>query len=233
MANIEKNKKMQASYGVGEERFNWITHLCGIVLSVIATVIMSIKVAEGYSVGKYGVNGIVAVILFSFGLIAVYSISTAYHLTRYGSTARTVMRKLDHCTITILILGSYMPYLLIGLFESANQPTDTVWGIVLASILLAMSIAEIVLNLVAMEKCKYVILALYIAMGWLIVIAIVPLFNAVGLPALILLISGGIAYTVGAMFYKFIKVKFAHGIFHIFVIAGSLLMFLSILMFLL
>lgn len=233
-ARRRKHEKSQVKYTRGEEVFNWVTHLTGIILSVIASVFMLIKVAAGYSAGKYGISAIVAVCLFSLGLIAVYSISTAYHLTKYGSLARSIMRRFDHCTITLLIAGSYMPYMLIGLYVyGTDQPADLIWGIVIAAVVIAMAIAVIVLNIVGIQKFRYLTLAGYVIMGWMIVMRIYHLYLAIGPAAIFLLLGGGVAYTVGVLFYKFIKIKYAHGIFHLFVLAGSALMFASVYFFLL
>lgn len=233
-AKRQKHEKSQVKYTVGEERFNWITHLVGLVLSIAASVLMIIKSVGSYQNGTYGASGIVAVCLFSFGLIAVYAISMSYHLTRYGSLTRTIMRRFDHCTITLLIAGSYMPYMLIGLYAyGTSQPADMIWGIVIASLVIAMAIAVIVLNIVGIQKFRYLTLAFYIGMGWMIVIRIYHLFLAIGWAAILLLLGGGVAYTVGVLFYKYKKIPFGHGIFHIFVIIGSALMFASVYFFIL
>lgn len=230
----QKREKVQVKYTKGEERFNWITHLAGLVLAAAASVTMIIKSVRGYQAGQYDASGIVAAALFSFGLLAVYAISMSYHLTKYGTAARTLMRKFDHCTITVLIAGSYMPYMLIGLAQyGLNQPADFIWGVVIASIVLAMAVAVIVLNIVGIQKFRYLTLAFYIAMGWMIIIRIYSLYKAIGGAALLLLLGGGIAYTTGVLFYKMKKIPFGHGIFHIFVIAGSALMWASVYFFIL
>ena len=230
----EKREKSQVKYTHGEEIFNWVSHLAGIVLSVIASVFMIIKCVRSFNEEKYGASGIVAVALFSLGLIAVYSISTAYHLTRYGSLSRTIMRRFDHCTITLLIAGSYMPYMLIGMVAyGTDQPADTVWGIVITAVVLSLAVATIVLNIVGIQKFRYLILSFYVIMGWAIIVRIAPLYRAIGPAAIFLLLGGGIAYTVGVLFYKFIKMPYRHGVFHLLVLAGSALMFSSVYFFVL
>ena len=230
----EKREKSQVKYTRGEEIFNWVSHLAGIVLAIAASVFMIIKAVRGVQEEKYGASGIVAVSLFSLGLVAVYSISTAYHLTRYGSLARTIMRRFDHCTITLLIAGSYMPYMLIGMVAyGTNQPSDAIWGIIITAVVLALAVAVIVLNIVGIQKFRYLTLSFYVIMGWAIVVRIAPLYRAIGPAALFLLVGGGIAYTVGVLFYKFIKMPFRHGVFHLLVLAGSALMFSSVYFFVL
>ena len=230
----EKYKKSQVYYTWGEETFNWVSHLAGIVLSVVAAVLMIIKSSQGFLAGEYGASGIVSVCIFSLGLLAVYSISTSYHLTTYGTLARSIMRRFDHCTITLLIAGSYMPYTIIGLcWQGLDQPADMVWGIVITAIVVAMAVAVIVLSIVGIQKFKYLTLAFYLIMGWAIVIRIYPLILAVGWPAFLFLMCGGVSYTVGVLFYKFLKVPFHHGIFHLFVLLGSILMWVSVYFFLL
>lgn len=156
-------------------------------------------------------------------MIITYTMSAIYHFLR-PNKAKKVFRIFDHCSIYLLIAGTYTPLCLITL---TNAPA---WGYTLFAIVWALSILGIVLNAVNMYKWKVLSMILYIALGWCIILAIYPLLQNIQLAGFWWLLAGGLCYTVGAVFYGFgKKVKYIHSIWHLFVLFGSILQFVSIL----
>lgn len=221
----------QIAYGKGEETANIISHALGAVLSVIASVFMIVRVS--YS-GSPPVTGnalaIVSVCLYSFCLIELYVMSALYHAQPLGKTRRAVFRRFDHCGVALLIAGTYAPYMLIGLSILGRQadPADFVWGIVIASVVLGMAVLVIVFNAVNVQKFRVFSLIAYIVMGWACVIRLPALYRAIGGGAFWFLLGGGIAYTAGIIFYRVKRIPWHHFIWHLFVLAGSALHFVSI-----
>ena len=149
--------------------------------------------------------------------------STLYHSLAVNN-AKRVFRIIDHCSIYLLIAGTYTPFTLVAL----EQPL----GLILFSIIWAIAILGIVLNAIDFKKYKLISFISYLVLGWIIIFAYKPLVNAVEWSGILLLIAGGIVYTVGAIFYGFgRKIKYFHSIFHLFVLTASILHFLSILLY--
>lgn len=223
----------QISYSKGEEKANIITHLVGAALAVVAAVFLVVKVARGYDV--FGGLGIVAVCLYSFCLIELYVMSTLYHAQPFGKKRRAVFRRFDHCSVAMLITGTYAPYMLIGLsiLGAKTNPASFVWGVVIASVVLTMAVLVIIFNAINVHKFRVFSMIAYIVMGWACVLCIPQLFSAIGIPCFVLLLVGGIVYTVGIIFYRMKKLTWNHAIWHFFVLGGSILHFISIYFFLL
>lgn len=228
---LSKKNAHQVAYSKGEEKANIITHLCGACLGLLAAVLLIVRV----SFANLGALAVVAVCLYAFCLIELYVMSTLYHAQPFGSTRRTVFRKFDHCSVAMLIAGTYAPYTLIGLsiLGKAQNPDNFIWGIVIASVVLAMAVLVIIFNAINVHKFRVFSLISYVVMGWACVIRIPALFTAIGLPAFIFLIAGGVAYTVGILFYRIKRIPWNHAIWHFFVLAGSILHFVSIYFFML
>lgn len=204
-------------YTTGEEIFNAVTHGVGGLLAIAATVLMIIKAAS---------NGtpisVVSAAIFGASLILLYTVSTLYH-SLVPKTAKAVFRIFDHCMIFILISGTYTPFVLISL----NGPLGwTIFGI-----LWGLTILGIVLNSINLEKFKKLSMICYMLMGWCIVFAIKPVSHAVGYRGLIFLFLGGVFYTAGVFFYRKKTIKYMHSIWHLFVLAGSIMHFFSVLFF--
>ena len=153
-----------------------------------------------------------SLLLFSFGLLLVYSSSSLYHLV-LNSTLKKRFRVFDHISIFYLILGSYAPVCLITLYDSS--------GIPIFIAVLSLSLVGTLKKVFFTGKYEVMSLLLYLAMGWLIVFDINSLFKLMNLNAKVLLILGGVSYTFGVLFYAFSKIKYFHSIWHLFVIAGS------------
>ena len=154
----------------------------------------------------------------------MYIMSSVYHASRYGSRARSVLRRFDYCFISVLIAGSYLPYAVIGLIENGTTPADPVWGIVIVSVVLTLAVLTIVFNGISVQKFRVFTFISYVTMGWLIVVRIYHLFLAIGAVAFGLLLGGGLAYTLGLVVYKLRRLPYNHAIWHLFVLAGSVLM---------
>ena len=220
-----KDKKL---YTIGEEISNSITHGIGSLLSIAGLVIMIVKsVIKGDSIG------LLSSIIFGVSLIILYTMSTLYHAIA-NQKAKNVLKIFDHCTIYLLIAGSYTAFPLMAI-RSIN-PTKAwivfalVWGI---------AILGTVLYAVFKNKFKILNVLSYVIMGWVVVIAlpeIIEFFTTKSsIAGLYLLLAGGIAYTLGIVFYVLQKknFKYFHSIWHVFVLAGSILQYLSYILYVL
>ncbi|MBR6788417.1 MAG: hemolysin III family protein [Clostridia bacterium] len=215
----------QRKYTAKEEFWNVLTHAVGAIVCLVFSVLMIIKTCHGIADGKYGGVALVSIIAFSVSLVVMYTMSSIYHACKYGSLAKTVLRRFDYCSISLLIAGSYMPYSLIGLVEfGTEQPADTVWGMVISLTVVTLAIVTIALNAISVQKFRIFTFISYVVMGWMIILRIYHLYLAIGITALVLLFSGGVAYTVGIAVYKLRKIPYYHAIWHMFVVAGSVLM---------
>lgn len=202
-------------YSVGEEIFNSITHGVGALCSIVGCVILIIKAALGG-----GAVAIASAAIYGASLIILYTMSTLYH-SLTNQAAKQIFRIFDHCTIFLLIAGTYTPYLLLTLGNTL--------GLVIFCILWGMTILGMILNAVNLERFKRFSMICYIVMGWCIVIVIKPVILALGTTGTILLVAGGVLYTVGILFYRQKHKKYMHSIWHIFVFSASLLHYLSVL----
>ena len=205
-------------YTRGEEIFNYVSHIVGGGFGVIALVLCVIRSA---------LHGdpwaVVGSAIYGSSLIALYTMSSVYHALTHP-TAKKVLQVLDHCTIYFLIGGTYTPILF-----SAIRPVSPVWAWVLFGIV--WGLAAMAATFTAIDLKKYAVLSMicYIGMGWCIVLAAPTAIKAIDFAGLMWLLSGGIAYTVGAIFYGFgKKCRYIHSVFHLFVILGSILQFVCI-----
>lgn len=211
----ENNKPL---YSKGEEIFNAVTHIVGGSLGIIYLIVLIIFSAPN-------TTNTIAVIIFSICTIILYTMSALYHFLPVGK-AKKVFQIFDHCTIFLLIAGTYTPFCLISL-------KGTIIGIVILILEWLFAILGITGNAIAMKNkwIKSLSMILYVIMGWLILIAFPILLENISLSSFILLLLGGISYTIGIIFYALgKKVKYFHSIWHLFDILGTLLQFLSILL---
>lgn len=208
---MEKTKKL---YTLGEEIFNSVSHGIGSALSIAACVLLIVAGAKSGSALK-----VVCASIYGACLIILFTMSTLYHAIS-APRAKKVFRVFDHVSIFILIAGSYTP---ISLVSIGGWIGWTMFGVVWG-----MAILGIVLNSINIEKFKVFSMIAYIVMGWCCVVAIKPVIAALSAPALILLVAGGIAYTLGIAFYAMTKIKYMHSIWHLFVLAGAILQYFCI-----
>ncbi|MBQ3055056.1 MAG: hemolysin III family protein [Oscillospiraceae bacterium] len=217
MSNLKKDLP---SYTLGEELMSSISHGVGALFGALTLVLCVAK-----SVSHGSVMGIVASAIFGASMIVLYSMSTLYHALG-RNRAKAVFRVLDHCSIYFLIAGTYTPYTLVALKGALGW---TLFGIVWGAAILG-----ITLNAVSVERFKVFSMICYLCMGWVIIFAIRPLLSAIPWNSFLLLLWGGIAYTVGAVVFGFgKKMRYIHSVWHFFVLAGSILHFLSIYLYIL
>lgn len=202
-------------YTLGEELISSISHGVGAALGIAA---LCMCVAKSSAEGN--VYSLVSSWIFGISMIILYSMSCIYHALK-PNNAKRVMRVFDHCTIFLLIAGTYTPFTLISLRGSVGW---TLFGVIWAT-----AIFGIVLNAIDMERFKVISMICYLAMGWAIIFTFKPLYASVDADGIKLLVAGGIAYTVGAVVYGIgSKVKYMHSIWHFFVLAGTILHFLTV-----
>lgn len=210
-----KEKVKIPNYTLGEELWNSISHGIGALLSIAALVLCVVKSATSGSA-----IAVVSSSIYGSMMIILYLMSTLYHALKVNN-AKRVFNIIDHCSIYLLIAGSYTPYTLVTLNGALGW---TIFGIIWGA-----AIIGIVLNAVDLKKFRTISLISYLVMGWLIIVAFGPLMKALPTGGIVLLALGGVAYTVGAIFYATgKKKKYMHSVFHIFVLIGSILQFFSI-----
>ena len=204
-------------YSFGEEVMNMVTHIVGGSLGILALVLGIVKVWGS------GWMPVAAVILYGISMITLYAISSVYHGLKTGM-AKKVLQVIDHCTIYLLIAGTYTPIVLIAM---APVYPAIGWGL----FILEWALAALATTLTAIDLKKYNALSMvfYIGLGWAILPFIPQVIEIIGKAGFRLLLAGGISYTVGAILYGIgSKVRWMHSVFHIFVVLGSLLQFLTI-----
>ncbi len=207
------------SYTKGEEIANMVTHIVGGVIGIIAIVLCSIKAKGAY--------GVVSGVIFGVSMLMLYTMSSIYHGLSPKLKGKKVLQVLDHCTIFLLIAGSYTPFALCTLREYNIGVGWTIFGVIWA-----VAILGIVLNSIDLKKYKVFSMICYLAMGWCIIIKINVLPVLLGMQGFILLLAGGIVYTLGAICYIIGKKhKYIHTVFHICVLMANFLHFLCILLY--
>jgi hemolysin III len=201
------------------ERFNSISHLIGAALALIGLVLLVVLAARQGDPWK-----VVSFSIYGTALLLLYTFSTLYHSLKGKS--KKVFRKLDHLAIYLLIAGTYTPFTLITLRGS--------WGWSIFGAVWCLAIVGIILDSLPGKRQRVLPVIIYISMGWLIVIALRPLLQNLTLPGFVLLLSGGIFYTCGVVFYAFgTKIPYFHGIWHLFVLAGSFSHYFTVLFYVL
>jgi len=198
------------------ERFNSITHAVGAVAAVVSGVLLVDVAARSGDVWK-----VVSFSIYAVTLLLLYLTSTLYHSLR-GAT-KNVLRKMDHCAIYLLIAGTYTPFTLVTLRGAIGW---TMFGVVWT--LAVLGIAQ---ELLYARRGRVLSLVIYVVMGWLAVACTVPLVDALGRAGFAWLAAGGLLYTAGIGFYATDhKVRHGHGIWHLFVLAGSICHYIAVLL---
>ncbi|WP_057876521.1 PAQR family membrane homeostasis protein TrhA [Liquorilactobacillus aquaticus] len=196
------------------EIWSGITHGIGLILSIVALILLIVKAANGMET-----LNLVAFIVYGVSLMILYAASMFFHCL-YFTKAQKVFRVLDHCSIFMLIAGTYTPYCLLAI--------GGVKGIMLLSLIWFLTIAGIVYHILSKGRQQKVETIIYVVMGWLCLLGIKNLLASLGWGGFILLLIGGIMFTLGALVYSIKGVKYAHVYWHLFVILGSVAMFFSI-----
>lgn len=209
------------TYTRGEERFNMISHIVGGAIGVAALVLCIVRSALHHN--GFGLAGS---IVFGVSMILLYTMSSIYHGLREG-TAKKVLQVLDHCTIYVLIAGTYTPILL-----SAMRPIDPVASWVLLGVIWALAAVAITLTAIDLHRFRVFSMICYIGMGWTIIFKVALLIEAIGWGGFWLILLGGVSYTAGAVLYGMGRTKrYMHSVFHLFVILGSVLHTIAILLY--
>ena len=217
-ASTERPALRTRLYSLGEEIANSVSHGVGVLLSIAALVLLIVM-----AVSHGGGVRLAAALLMGISLIIEYLFSTLYHALA-PEKAKAVFRVLDHCGIYLLIAGSYAPFSLVTLADRG--------GLLLCSAVWAVAVVGIVAECLLRERQPaWLTAAVYVLMGWLVVFHIGDLWELLAPPAFWLLLAGGLSYTVGAVFYAIKKVPYLHFVFHLFVLAGSVCITLSALLF--
>lgn len=206
-------------YTAKEEFAHALTHGIGAVLSVVALVVMLLWTSTHGDAWH-----VVAATIYGASLILLYTASTLYHAFPWPK-AKAMFQQLDHAAIYILIAGTYTPYALINLRDA--------WGWTLMGVAWGIAIVGVALELCMKKRVGWLSLSLYLGMGWMAIIAINPMIDNVDSGGLMLLVAGGLAYTLGVIFYVWESLPYNHAIWHLFVLAGSVFHFFSIFYFVL
>lgn len=201
------------------ERFNAWTHLVGALLACLGAIWLQVLAALGGSLAE-----MVSVAIYGISLVLLYSISTLYHSLR--GRAKVIMRKLDHLSIYLLIAGSYTPFCLVTLAGP--------WGWTLFGVVWSLALIGMLQEIKPRSEARILSLVIYAVMGWIVLVAVKPLLAALGGAGFAWLLAGGICYTVGIVFFVFDeRFRHWHGIWHLFVMGGSLLHFIAVLFYVL
>lgn len=198
-----------------EEMTNVITHGAGVLLSIAATVLLIVQAARFGSA-----RGVVGCAVFGTTLILTYFSSAIYHLVR-DLRIKHRLRIFDHISIYLLIAGTYTPFTLVSLYGA--------WGWSLFGVIWGLAVVGIGFKLYSVDKLAWLSTLTYVLMGWVILVAIVPIVEALPAGALFWLVLGGLLYTGGVIFFLMETVPFAHTFWHLFVLAGSVCHFFAVL----
>ena len=205
-------------YTRGEELMNTLTHAVGAVLGIAALVLCILQAASHGNVW-----GVVGACIYGASMVALYCVSSVYHGLKPGM-GKLVMQVIDHCTIYFLIAGTYTPILL-----SALRPVypAVAWG--LFGFVWALAVVAVVLTAIDLNKYNVFSMICYVGIGWAVLPFLKQTLHVLTMPGFLLLLFGGIAYTIGAILYGIgSRRRWMHSVFHVFVVLGSGLQFLSV-----
>lgn len=219
-----KDRKLP-DYTRGEEIFNMVSHIVGgaFGIAALATTVVKAFICDG----PYEIVGS---FIYGFSMVILYTMSSIYHGLK-PETAKKVMQVIDHCSVFILIAGTYTPIALSSLRKASLPLGWTVFGVVWG-----VSALGITLNAIDLKKYNIFSIICYLALGWCIVLTGKTAVTAIGFSGFMWLLAGGIAYTVGAVLYGIAGKgghRYMHSVFHIFVVAGSILQYFCILFYVL
>lgn len=210
------------TYTKGEEIFNMVSHIVGGAIGLIGMVLCII-----FSAIHQNCYAIVGSIIYGISMIFLYTMSSIYHGLKPTRKAKKVMQILDHCTIYVLIAGTYTPILL-----SSIMKVDQVAAWTMLAIVWIFAILGIVLNAIDLKQFRVFSMICYIAMGWCIIFRIDLVIKSLGMTGFILILLGGIIYTLGTILYGIgKKVKYMHSMFHLCVVIGTLLQLIAIILY--
>jgi len=214
MIKIKKAKATYRALSIGEEIFNSITHGIGTLLSIAALVLLVVFAAI-----KGNAWHVVSFSIFGTTLVILYLSSTLYH-SFTTAKLKNLFARFDHAAIFLLIAGTYTPFLLTALRGALGWTLfGIIWGV---------AIAGVVIRSIYLTKFRKLMVGLYLAMGWMFVIAFGPMMKTLPGISIMFLVLGGGLYSLGVVFYAWRNLKYGHGIWHLFVLAGSIMHFFSV-----
>ncbi len=200
------------NYSLGEELFSSISHGIGALLGLVGMILLLIK--SDTTMDYF------SAVFFGLSLMTLYTVSCVYHGLKKNDGKR-VMRVLDHCMIYFLILGTYAPFCLISMAETN--------GIFTFALNCFFAMVGVTFTAIDVKKFAKLSMACYLGMGWLVILSGMSLYNSIGHTGFWFILGGGIAYTIGAVVYGIgSKLKYFHSIWHLFVLAGSILQYIAI-----
>jgi hemolysin III len=205
---------VKSEYSLGEEIAHTISHGIGLLLSIAGLAVL-VAFASLYGDAWH----ITSSAVYGATLILLYTASTLYHGIPQ-SKGKQLLRRLDHAAIFLLIAGTYTPFTLVNM--------RGVWGWSLFGLVWGLAILGMVLELVMKRRIKWLSISLYLGLGWLVLIAIKPLIDSVATGGVVLLLAGGLSYSLGVFFYVWKRLSYHHAVWHLFVMGGSALHFFSV-----
>jgi hemolysin III len=214
MNSTEMAHEADYQFHPGEEVWNTLLHLVGLVLVLGALPVLLTLAAEHGTVME-----VVTFSIYGATLAALYLVSTLYHYVKPGPVKRA-LRRADHITIYYLIAGTYTPFCLVAL--------GGVLGWTLLTILWVLAITGTVFKLMVAHRFEFFSTLLYILKGWAGLFVIVPLYHALPLASFVMVLVGGVCYTLGVAFYSWEKLPYNHAIWHLFCLAGSITQFIAV-----
>lgn len=205
-------------YTKGEEIFNMVSHAAGGGIAIAILVLCIV-----YSASKGNVWSVVGSCIYGGSMVILYSMSAIYH-GLHPNMGKKVLQVFDHCAIYFLIAGTYTPILF-----SAIRTQHPVWAWSLFGVVWGCAAVATVFTAIDLDKYAVLSMICYLGMGWCIVFAIKPVLDTVPMPGILFILIGGIVYTIGAVLYGIgNKIRYFHSVFHLFVVAGSVLQFFGI-----
>jgi hemolysin III len=205
---------VKSEYSLGEEIAHTISRGIGLLLSIAGLAVL-VAFASLYGDAWH----ITSSAVYGATLILLYTASTLYHGIPQ-SKGKQLLRRLDHAAIFLLIAGTYTPFTLVNM--------RGVWGWSLFGLVWGLAILGMVLELVMKRRIKWLSISLYLGLGWLVLIAIKPLIDSVATGGVVLLLAGGLSYSLGVFFYVWKRLSYHHAVWHLFVMGGSALHFFSV-----
>lgn len=213
-ASMSDYNSVPRRQSLGEEILNAVTHGMGALLAIAGLVLLIVRAAKHGS----AIN-VVSVSIFGASMVLLYLISCLYHALRECKGKR-VFQVLDHCSIFFLILGTYIPICLVNIGGALGW---TVFGVNAAC-----AVVGIVLTAVDMKRWKKLSMILYVVMGWMCLIALPSIYRSLTTLGFVFLVLGGVCYTVGILFYRQKEKRYRHGVWHFFVLAGTIFQFFTV-----